>query len=104
MAWAFVGYGLLLVFACILAGPTRPAVWVRRHLAPAFREHVGLVYIIVGIVYLLLVLWAPTRLQTTWYWVIVFAALIGVGVEVFRRQTIKEFPVDTKSASATAAV
>jgi hypothetical protein len=92
IAWAFVGYGLLVAFAATLAGPTRPAIWVRRHLAPAFRHHVGLVYTAVGILYLLLVLWAPTRLQTTWYWVIVFAALIGVGVEIFRRQTINEFP------------
>jgi hypothetical protein len=102
IAWAFVGYGLVLAFAAVLAGPTRPAVWVRRHLATPFREHVGLVYTIVGILYLLLVLWAPTRLQTTWYWVIVFAALIGVGVEIFRRQTITEFPVEATNAPTTA--
>jgi hypothetical protein len=102
LAWAFVGYGLLVAFAAVLAGPTRPAVWIRRALAPALRDHVGLVYTAVGILYLLLVLWAPTRLQTTWYWVIVFAALIGVGVEIFRRQTIKEFPIETRQTPTAA--
>jgi hypothetical protein len=48
------------------------------------------------------VLWAPTRLQTTWYWVIVFAALICVGVEIFRRQTIKEFPIETRQTPTAA--
>jgi hypothetical protein len=102
LAWAFVGYGLLVALAAVLAGPTRPALWVRRHLAPTFRDHVGLVYTAVGILYLLLVLWAPTRLQTTWYWVIVFAALICVGVEIFRRQTIKEFPIETRQTPTAA--
>jgi hypothetical protein len=102
LAWAFVGYGLLVAFAAVLAGPTRPAVWVRRALAPIFRDHVGLVYTVVGILYLLVVLWAPTRLQTTWYWVIVFAALIGVGVEIFRRQTIKEFPIEAHQTPTAA--
>ena len=96
LAWAFIGYGLLVAFAAILAGPTRPALWVRRHLAPAFRDphRPRCSRWSLGVLYLLLVLWAPTRLQTTWYSVIVFAALIGVGVEIFRRQTINEFPIE----------
>ena len=102
IAWAYIGYGLLLAFAAIFAGPTQPAIRVRRSLAPVFRDHVGLVYTVVGVLYLLLVLWAPTRLQTTWYWVIVFAALIGLGVENFRRQTITEFPTEASERPTTA--
>ena len=81
-----------MVAAAILAGPTRPATWIRRHLAPAFREHVWLVYVVVAVLYLLVLLWAPTRAQTNWIPALVFAALIVFGVEVFRRQTIAEFP------------
>ena len=92
IAWALIGYGILVIVAAILAGPIRPAVWVRKTLAPLFREHVGLVYTVVGVLYLLLLLWAPTRLQTEWIPAIIFAALIVFGVEVFRRQTISEFP------------
>jgi len=92
IAWALIGYGILVIVAAILAGPTRPAVWLRKTLAPTFREHVALVYTVVGVLYLLVLLWAPTRLQTEWIPAIVFAALIVLGVEVFRRQTISEFP------------
>ncbi len=102
LAWAAIGYGLVLVFAAILAGPTRPAVWIRRNLASPFREHVALVYTVVGVLYLLLLLWAPTRSQTEWIPVLVFAALLVFGVEVFRRQTIAEFPPEgggTKTAA-----
>jgi hypothetical protein len=94
IAWAAIGYGLVLVIAAILAGPTRPAVWIRRQLATPFREHVALVYTVVGVLYLLLLLWAPTRAQTQWIPVLVFAALLVLGVEVFRRQTIAEFPAE----------
>ena len=92
LAWASIGYGLVVIVGAILAGPTRPAVWVRRTLAPAFREHVGLVYVAVGVRYLLLLLWAPTRAQTQWIPALVLFALLLFGVEVFRRETIKEFP------------
>ena len=37
-AIGLVVYGLLIVIAGILAGPSRPATWLRRELAPAFRR------------------------------------------------------------------
>jgi hypothetical protein len=92
LAWASVGYGLVVIVGAILAGPTRPAVRLRRTLAPAFREHVWLVYTVVGVLYLLLLLWAPTRAQTQWVPALILFALLVFGVEVFRRQTIREFP------------
>jgi len=95
LAYATIGYGLIVAFAAVLAGPTRPATWIRRHLAPVFREHVGLTYIVVGVLYLLVILWAPTRAQTEWIAALVLGAAIFGGVEVFRRQTVKEFPGDT---------
>ena len=94
LAWAAIGYGLVVAVGAILAGPTRPAVWVRRRLAPAFRGHVGLVYIVVGVLYLLLLLWAPTRAQTEWIPALILAAAVFAGVEVFRRQTVAEFPAE----------
>jgi hypothetical protein len=92
LAYAAIGYGLLVALAAVLAGPTRPATWVRAHLAPVFREHVGLTYIVVGVLYLLVILWAPTRAQTEWISALVLGAALFVGVEVFRRETVKEFP------------
>ncbi len=92
IAWAAIAYGLVVVVAAILAGPTRPATWLRRQLAPSFRDHVGLVYTVVGLAYLLLLLWGPTRAQREWIWVLVFAGLLALGTELFRRETLREFP------------
>jgi hypothetical protein len=94
LAYATIGYGLIVALAAVLAGPTRPATWVRGHLAPAFRDHVGLTYIVVGVLYLLVILWAPTRAQTQWIPALILGAALFVGVEVFRRETVKEFPGD----------
>jgi hypothetical protein len=92
LAWATIGYGLVVIVGALLAGPSRWAVWVRRTLAPAFREHVWLVYTVVAVLYLLLLLWAPTRAQTQWVPALILAGLFVLGVEVFRRQTVREFP------------
>jgi hypothetical protein len=94
IAWALIGYGIVLIVAAILAGPTRPATWVRRTLAPAFRDHVALTYTVVGVLYLLVLLWAPTRAQREWIPALILGALLVLGVEVFRRQTIREFPAE----------
>jgi hypothetical protein len=94
VAWALIGYGIVVIVAAILAGPTRPATWVRRTLAPVFRDHVALTYTVVGVLYLLVLLWAPTRAQTEWIPALILWALLVFGVEVFRRQTIREFPAE----------
>jgi hypothetical protein len=103
IAYALVGYGIVLIVAAILAGPTRPAVWVRRNLASPFREHVALVYTVVGLLYLLVLLWAPTRAQREWIPALILGVLLVFGVEVFRRQTIAEFPGDEPGKTAAPA-
>jgi hypothetical protein len=90
LAWASIGYGLVVIVGAILAGPTGFAVRFRQILAPAFRDHVWLVYTVVGVAYLLLLLWAPTRAQTQWIPALILAALLVFGVEVFRRLTLRE--------------
>src|SRR4029453_12210289 len=80
IAWTVVIYGLIVIAAAWLAGPTRPAVWVRRELAPSFREHVGLVYSLVAVAYLLVCLWGPTPAFRQPISILVFAVLIAVGV------------------------
>ncbi len=102
LAWASIGYGLFVIVGAILAGPTRPSVRVRQMLAPAFRDHVWLVYTVVGVLYLLLLLWAPTRAQTQWIPALILAALLVFGVEVFRRQTVREFPASAASPASGA--
>jgi hypothetical protein len=92
-------YGAVVILAAVLAGPTRPAVSVRRRIAPTLRERPGLLYAIVGGVYLLVVLWGPTPTFRQPLWILIFAALIGLGTEAFRRLTVREFPASAAPAS-----
>jgi hypothetical protein len=92
IALAFVIYGLVIVVAAWLAGPSRSAQAVRRALAPSLRDHPWRVYAGVGFVYLLVLLWGPTPALRHIVPILIIAALLVLGVEVLRRQTAREFP------------
>src|SRR6185437_985188 len=92
IAAASVIYGIALVLAAWLAGPTRPAVAVRRALAPSLADRVWTVYGVVAILLLLLILWGPTPAMRTWWGVLIITALVVLGVELLRRHTAREFP------------
>jgi hypothetical protein len=85
-------YGLLLVLAAWLAGDTRSALAVRRALAPSLRERPVLVYGVAAFVYLLVLLWGPTPAFRNWIPVVLIAALVVFGIELLRRQAVREFP------------
>jgi heme/copper-type cytochrome/quinol oxidase subunit 3 len=89
---ALVIYGVVALVGAWLAGPTRPAVAIRQRLAPTFRNRPGVVYGVVGVVYLLVILWAPTPALSRWWGILLFAALIAIGIAALQRQTVKEFP------------
>jgi hypothetical protein len=92
IAWTAIAYGAIIILAAWLAGPTRAATSVRQRLAPSFRDRPGLVYAIVGGLYLLVVAWGPTPAFRQPWSILIFAALTGLGVEAFRRLTLREFP------------
>jgi hypothetical protein len=92
IAIAMVAYGLLIVIAAWLAGPTRSAVAVRRALAPELRHRLVAVYGAVAIIYLLVLAWGPTQATRTPIGIIGIAILLVLGVELLRRQTAREFP------------
>lgn len=54
-----ITFGILLVIAAWLAGPTRLATALRREAAPYLRERRGTTYAVVAFIFLVLVLWAP---------------------------------------------
>jgi hypothetical protein len=85
-------YGLIAALGAVLAGPTKPATWTRRELAPVLNEHQGIVWGALGFVYLLLLLWAPTHALRVWWGILLLAGLIALGVVALRRQTLREFP------------
>ncbi|HEU0303723.1 MAG TPA: hypothetical protein VFR32_04005 [Gaiellaceae bacterium] len=90
VAWTAVAYGAVIILAAVLAGPSGPAVSVRRRLAPSFAERPGMVYAVVGGLYLLVVLWGPTPAFRQPLWILIFGALIALGTEAFRRLTLAE--------------
>ena len=97
---ALIAYGLVAVLGAIAAGPTRAAVAVRRWLAPTFRERPGAVYAVATVVFLLVIVWSPTGATRQWLGIAVLGGLLALGLEVLRRQTVREFPA---SAAAPAA-
>ena len=99
IAWAIIFYGIALVVASWLAGPSRWATSFREWLAPIFREHPGYVWGGVAFLYLLLLLWGPTPAMHKWWGILIFGGLIALGVEYLRRATLEEFP-DTTPAPA----
>ena len=92
LAIALVIYGALIVVACWLAGRTRPAVAVRRELAPTFHRRPWAVFLAVFVVWVLVLLWGPSAGGRTFFGVLLVFVLLMAGVEALRRQTLREFP------------
>jgi hypothetical protein len=91
--------GLAVLAAAALAGPRRPAVAMRRVIAPWLRDRRILCYAIVLAGMLLLVWWGPIPALRMPIPVLVIILLLWLGVEALRRQTLKEFP-DAQSSHA----
>jgi len=92
LALMLIIYGVVLLVGVLLAGPTGWATAVRRRLAPAMRNHVGLVYAAVAVLFLLFLQWGPAAGGRRLIGVLVLAALAAGGVEVLRRQILRESP------------
>ena len=92
IAVAMIVYGLVIVVAAWLAGPTRPATAIRKLIAPTLRDNPAVAYSVVGGVLLLVVLWGPTPALRNVWWILVFAVLLALGVTMLRRETELEFP------------
>ena len=92
VAVSALSFGVLVVIAAWLAGPTRLASNLREDAAPYLRERRGTTYAVVGFVFLALVLWAPVVAFHKPIGLILLAVLMVLGTEALRRQTADEFP------------
>jgi hypothetical protein len=99
IAVGMVFYGVVFVAAAWLAGSTRPAVALRGALAPVLRYRLAAAYGALAILFLLLLAWGPTPAMRKPLGIILFAALLVLGVELLRRQIAREFP-DAEPADA----
>src|SRR6478672_5958110 len=88
----------LVLLATVVAGPNRPAVAVRRWLAPSFRHHPIIVWGAALAVFLILLAWGPTAGNRQLLGVAILAVTTAIAIEALRRQTLREFPEDPHPA------
>ena len=88
---SIVLYGIVLVLAAWLAGPTRWATSIRRWLTPYLRQP-GYAYGGLAVLLLLLFWWDPVIATHRIVPSLVLIALAVLGTEMLRRQVIREFP------------
>ncbi len=91
VAVAVIIYGILLIAAGWIAGPSKAAIAIRRSLAPYLREYPGYAYGVLAIVILIVIIWGPTAATRTWLGLLIIIALLVLGTEILRRQTAREF-------------
>jgi hypothetical protein len=101
-AQSSIAYGVVIVLAAWLAGPTRWATGARRGLAPALADW-RLAFGGILVIVLILVLWGPTPATRNPLGLLLFAVLLGVGMEYLRRETRRENPDATWGAMGKAA-
>jgi hypothetical protein len=99
IAQGLVLYGVVIVLAAWLAGPSATTTWIRRGITPYLRQpriaYGGLA------VLLALIFWlGPTEGTRRLIPSLVLIALMVLGVEVLRRQVIREFPNQVTTGSA----
>ena len=97
-AAAAIAYGVVIVGAAWLAGPTGWAVAARRGLAPYLREP-RYAYGALAVIVLVLLAWGPTPATRPVIPALVLVALLVLGLEVLRRQTAREFPAASRAES-----
>jgi hypothetical protein len=102
IAIILVVYGALVLLATVLAGPNRPAVALRRWLAPSFRHHPIVVWATALAIFLILLAWGPTAGDRQLLGVALLAATTAIAIEALRRQTLREFPEDPPPTVAKA--
>lgn len=94
--------GAIPLLACAwLAGPARPAVAIRRAMAPTLRERPGVAYGTVAALALLVVAWGPIPATQKLVPMLIAAALAALGLHVLRSQVAREFPDAGSEAART---
>jgi hypothetical protein len=92
IAWAMILGAIPVIAAAWLAGATRPAVALRRGMAPWLREEPTVAYAVAGVLVLLLIAWGPIPATRMLVPVLVMIGLVALGVAALRAQAAREFP------------
>jgi hypothetical protein len=98
-AVACIAYGVVVLFASWVSGPSRMAVSTRGALAPYLNEP-AYAWGGFGLIVLLLLVWGPTPATRQAFTALLLIALLAYGFEMLRRQTAREFPNATLEAAS----
>lgn len=101
-AAAVIFGGLVLAAAAWVGGPARPAMAIRRAIAPFLREEPVAAYGITLAALALLFIWDPIHATGTPAGIIVFTALALFGTYVLREETLRTFPDAQRGATTQA--
>ena len=101
IAGAFVIIGIPLILAAWFAGPARLAVKGRHAIAPFLREQPALAFAITGAIMVGIFIWGPIPATHRPAGIIVLLALALLGTEVLRRQTAREFLLESPPAATS---
>jgi hypothetical protein len=88
---SIIFYGIVIVLAAWLAGPTGVATWIRREITPYFRRP-ATAYSTLVVLLILLFLWDPVIATHRLVPSLILIGLLALGFEMLRRQVIREFP------------
>jgi Short C-terminal domain len=102
IAQGMVLYGLAIILAVWLAGPTASAIWIRKAATPYLRQP-RIAYGGLAVLLVLLFWWGPTSGTRRLIPSLILIAVLALGVEVLRRQVIREFPDRVTTGSAEGA-
>jgi hypothetical protein len=91
-AVAGIAVGLVAMLGLWLSGPAARATAARRWLAPVFRDHPLWVHGGLAVVLLLILLLGPAGTPRRAITLVIVAVLAFVGLELLRRQSVREFP------------
>jgi putative oligomerization/nucleic acid binding protein len=92
VAQAAIVMGIPVVVAAWLAGRTRPAIELRRAMAPWLREQPFAVYSVAAVLVLLVIAWGPIPATRMPIFILIMIALVIVGIQALTRQAAEEFP------------
>jgi len=91
-AWLLITWGAVIVLGMVLIGPTRIATWARRSLAPLFNADQIAFWAGAIVLYVLVLLIVPSPAFRTQWSLIALTVIVGFGLDVLRRRSLREFP------------
>ncbi|HEY7196948.1 MAG TPA: hypothetical protein VH306_07165 [Gaiellaceae bacterium] len=97
--WTLVAIGILMIVGTWLSGEGARATSIRRAVAPAFVHRMGIVWGAFAFLVLIVLLWGPIEATRNLIGAAVLIGLAALGLEAFRRETVKEFPDATFEGS-----